>query len=315
MLTRPAVTQDPVVRQLEALAHVTPELREAAEIYAVILPVLRNHPDLAVPVAMTAPEARMKLERGSFLLQGEELEFDEWTAREILTRLARGLEAVPERQATTDHWLWLRVERRKKPRPAEQRGEDGELIRATSARQIRLLLERGDIEVGILLARAAAGDQSFIIALAEDQALDAGLLWTLARYALMPALHAWRSELAPLVEGVEWEKDYCFVCGADANFAELTGEQLSKRVRCSRCGADWSVRRLMCIHCGSEDHRTLSYLYPDGERDQHRVEVCDLCKGHLKVITAFAPTPPEQLLVQDLSTLYLDMMAHQHGYH
>ncbi len=315
MLTRPVTTQDPVVQQLEALAQTAPELREAANIYAAILPLLRNQLVLAEPVAMTPVEARMKLAKGSFLLEAEELAFDEWAARDTLVRLAHALEAVPERDSIADHLLWLRSDRRKKPRPLERLGNDGEVLRATSARQIRLLLERGELTAGLLLARAAAGDQSFIIALADDVSLDAGLVWTLARYALIPALHAWRAELAPLVEGVEWEKDYCFVCGADATFAELRGNERAKCVRCSRCGADWSVRRLRCIHCRNEDHRTLSYLYPDGKREQYGVELCDNCKGHLRVITSFAPTPPDQLIIQDLSTLHLDMIAQQQGYH
>lgn len=316
MLTRPATTQDPVVQRLHALAQATPELREAAETYAAILPLLRDQQKLALPVAMTPAEARMKMERGSFLLEAEGLAFDEWTARELLIQLARGLEAVSERDENEDHWLWLRVDRRKKPRfQGLLAGNDGELLRATSARQVRLLLERGELRASLLLARVAAGDQAFIIALAEDLNLDADILWVLSRYALLPALHAWRSELAPLVEGVEWEKEYCFVCGADASFGELRGDEQAKHLRCCRCGADWSMRRLVCVHCGNKDQRTLSYLYPDDEREQYRVEVCDNCKGHLKVITSLDPTPPEQLIYQDWSTLFLDMIAQQHGYH
>jgi formate dehydrogenase maturation protein FdhE len=316
MLTQPTTTQDPVVQRLNALAQATPELRDAAEIYAAILPLLRDRPALAMPVAMTPAEARLKMQRGSFLLEAEELAFDEWNARELLIQLARGLEAVPELDENEDHWLWVRVDRRKKPRSqGPLAGNDGEMMRATSARQIRLLLERGELEAGVLLARVAAGDRAFIIALAEDMDLDAGILWALSRYALLPALHAWRSQLAPLVEGAEWEKEFCFVCGADASFGELRGDEQAKHLRCCRCGADWSMRRSVCVHCGNKDPRTLSELYPDGKGEQYRVEVCDNCKGHLKVITSSDPTPPEQLIYQDWSTLHLDMIAQQHGYH
>ncbi len=316
MLTRPVTTQDPVLRRLQAMAETTPDLREAAEIYSAILPLLRDRVQLALPVAMTPAEARMKLDRGSFLLQGEELRFDDWTAHDLLVQLARALESVPDRTENAEHWLWLRVERRKKPRAqVSLDGNDGEWVRATSARQIRLLLERGDLEAGVLLARAAAGDQSFIIALANDLNLDAGILWTLSRYAVIPALYAWRAQLAPLVGGHRWEKDYCYVCGADASLGELVGDEQAKHLRCARCGADWTVQRSLCIHCGNQDQRTLSYLYPDGLRDQYRVEVCDQCKGHLKVITCFEPIPPDQLIVQDLATLYLNLIAQKHGYH
>ncbi len=114
MLTRPVTTQDPVLRRLQAMAETTPDLREAAEIYSAILPLLRDRVQLALPVAMTPAEARMKLDRGSFLLQGEELRFDDWTAHDLLVQLARALESVPDRTENAEHWLWLRVERRKK---------------------------------------------------------------------------------------------------------------------------------------------------------------------------------------------------------
>ncbi len=315
MLTRPATTQDPVFQRLQTLAETTPDLRQAAEIYAALLPLLRERVQLASPVAMTPAEARMKLERGSFLLEGEELAFDEWTVRDLLAQMARALESVPDLTETTEHSLWIRVDRRRKPRfegPFDESDQD--LRRATSARQIRLFLERGDLEAGVLLARAAAGDQSFVIALADDLNLDAGILWTLSRYALIPALYAWRRQLSPLAERHGWEKDFCYVCGADAAFGELIGDEQEKHLRCVRCGADWSARRLLCIHCGNEDHRTMSYLYPDGMREQYRIEVCDQCKGHLKVITCFESIPPEHLIIQDLATLHLDLIAEQHGY-
>ncbi len=316
MLTRPASTQDPIVQNLKTLAETAPDLREAAEIYAAILPLLHDRAQFAEPVAMTPAEARLKLERGSSLLDGEELYFDEWAARDLLIQLARGLESVSHRDELSEHWLWIRVDRRKKPRnQGALDGNESELVRATCARQIRILVERGELQAGVLLARAAAGDQAFMLALAQELDLDAGLLWTLSRYALMPALHAWRAQLAPLVDGVEWEKDYCFVCGADASFGELRGDEQSKHLRCVRCGADWAVRRLRCIHCGNEDHKAFSYLYRDGRREQNRVEVCDNCKGHLKIISSFEPIPADELIVRDLATLDLDMVAQQHGYH
>ncbi len=316
MLTRPATTQDPVVQHLRALAEKTPDLREAAELYSTILPLLRDRVQLALPVAMTPVEARIKLEKGSFLLEGEELAFDEWTARDLFIQLARGLESLPDRTEETEHWLWVRVDRRKRPRvqgPLD--ASDRDLMRATSARQVRLLLERGDLEAGLVLARAAAGDQSFIIALAQDLNLDAGILWTLSRYVLLPALYAWRAQLAPLAGGIGWEKDYCYICGADVGFGEIVGDEQDKHLRCVRCGADWSVRRLPCVHCGNQDHRSLSYLYPDGMRDQYCVEVCDQCRGHLKVITSFEPISPDQLIIQDLATLHLDQIAEKRSYH
>ena len=44
-----------------------------------------------------------------------------------------------------------------------------------------------------------------------------------------------------------------------------------------------------------------------------RVEVCDLCHGYIKVISAYSPTLPEMLAIEDLATLHLDYIAQANG--
>jgi FdhE protein len=166
-----------------------------------------------------------------------------------------------------------------------------------------------------LLGHVSDGDYPYLAARAEEQALDPHLLWTLAQSALKPILRAWCDELAPLVHtGGEWEKACCFICGAPASLGELQGNEQAKHLRCGQCGADWLIRRLKCIYCGTEDPSLLGILYPEGRRENVRVEVCDKCHGYLKVVARFAPASPEELAVEDLSTLYLDCLAQGRGY-
>lgn len=68
------------------------------------------------------------------------------------------------------------------------------------------------------------------------------------------------------------------------------------------------------MHCGNEDHRSLRYLYDEHNREKARIEACDKCKGYLKVISCFAPTPADMLAVEDLATLPLDYIAKEQGY-
>ena len=192
--------------------------------------------------------------------------------------------------------------------------EDEAWWRATEARQIRLMLEQGNLNAGEVLACVAAGDCNAAAALAEEWQLDAGLLWTLAHYALEPSLRAWAKEWTPRLGAFAWTKLTCFICGAEATLAELQGNDQAKHLRCGRCGADWSVPRMQCVHCGNEDHHTLSYLYPQDGRDQWRIQVCDQCRGYQKILTAFSPTPPELVIVEDLAMLHLDVIAANAGY-
>jgi formate dehydrogenase accessory protein FdhE len=160
----------------------------------------------------------------------------------------------------------------------------------------------------------SAGESGPVNTAAKRLQLDPGLLMTLLQNAIKPALRAWRRRLSPLAKSVWWDKGICFVCGAPATLAELQGNDQAKHLRCGACGADWQVRRMQCAQCGNEDHKTQHYLYAEGQRDTMRVEVCDACKGYIKVIASFSPLPTELIPIEDLATIHLDVLAQKQGY-
>ena len=273
--------EDPLERRLGALVREWPDLAEAAEIYRVTLPLLRNVRPIAAPIPLTEDQARRKLAEGRYLLHGVAMVFDHGGAGELMLALARNLEASGR----------------------------------VAVSPIRSALEGDRLDLGGLLGAVSEGDYPSVAARAEAQALDPPLLWTLARSALKPTLRAWCGELAPLVHAAgAWEKACCFICGAPAALGELQGNEQSRHLRCGQCGADWLIRRLQCIYCGNEDASLLGVLSPEGRRENVRVDVCDQCHGYLKVVTRFAPGSPEELAVEDLSTLYLDCLAQERGY-
>ncbi len=144
--------------------------------------------------------------------------------------------------------------------------------------------------------------------------LDPDLVGTLARFCLKPVLHAVRKQLELIVEGVAWGRGTCYICGTGASLAELQGNNQIKHLRCGQCGADWPIRRLQCACCNSEDHRTLGYFTTGKKEETIRAEVCEKCRGYLKVIVSFSPSPAEMLTVEDLATLQLDYIAQARGY-
>ena len=273
--------EDPLEGRLRALVREWPDLREAAEVYRVTLPLLRDAGPLAAPIALTEERARRKMSEGEYLLHGAVFVFDHRAARELMLRLARSLEAVG----------------------------------GVAMSQIRSALEGDRLIPGELLGHVADGDYPLLAARAEEQAVDPSLLWTLAQSALKPTLRVCCEELTPLVRTADgWENACCFICGAPASLGELQGNEGARHLRCGQCGADWLIRRLQCIYCGNEDPSLLGVLSPEGRRGNVRVEVCDQCHGYLKVISRFAPCCPEELAVEDLSTLYLDCLAQERGY-
>lgn len=272
---------DPLYRRLDSLAREWPDLAGAAGIFRATLPLLRNARPIAAPVPLTEEQARRKLAEGDHLLRGVAFVFDRALARELMLGLARRME------------------------------EEG----VVALFPIRSALEEDRLALEELLGHVAAGEYPSLAARAETQALDAPLLWTLAQSTLKPTLRACCGELTPLVHtaGV-WENARCFVCGVKASIGELRGNEGARHLRCGQCGADWLVRRLQCIYCGNEDPSLLGVLSPEGRREGVRVDVCDKCHGYLKVITRFAPSSPEEVAVEDLSTLYLDCLAQERGY-
>jgi len=273
--------EDPLERRLGALVLEWPDLGVAADVYRATLPLLRSAGQIAASIPLTEDLAQRKLAKGEFLLHGAALVFDHGASRELMLGLARNLETVG-------------------------------LVAMTP---IRSALEEDRLIPVELLGDVSSGDYPSLAARAEAQALDPPLLWTLAQSALKPTLRALCRELAPLVHTAgEWEKACCFICGAPASLGELQGNEQAKHLRCGQCGADWLIRRLQCVYCGNEDASLLGILYPEGRRENVRVEVCEKCQGYLKVVARFAPCSPDELAVEDLSTLYLDCLAQERGY-
>lgn len=298
-------TADPVVERLRKLAHERPDLKDAARIYEAILPLLRDADLHVVPLSMTTEEARAKLETGLPLLTGLDLELDSQAASDLMLRLAGSLESIDGLQSGCDPVM---------SGLSEDSRAHGDGLPTGAARRVRQALEGARIDIGALLSHALTDDHESIRAIARDADLDPALVQVLARYALKPALAAWRRQLAPLVEGVQWEKGYCCLCGGAATLGELQENGQVLHLRCGQCGADWRFPRLRCMYCGNEDHRTLSCLYSKEQREKMRVEACDRCRGYLKVIASFSPVSPEMLPVEDLATVHLDYIAAGHNY-
>lgn len=306
------VAIDPIAHELERSAGEKPEL---AHVYAVLLPRIANADLRITPVEMPAKEAREKLNRGQPLLQGLKLGFDDSAAANLLIDLARAIENIDQQTEGLERSTWIRAERRRVPRSqALTLQTTDESVRATQARQIRLLVQNGDLNVAAILASVAEGDLSSVIALADDLSFDSGLLWTLAQFALRPAMNAWRQQLSSLAQDSAWSHSFCYVCGAEATFGELQGNAAALHLRCARCGGDWRMPRPACVYCGNDDPKKLVLFYPDGERERAHVQACDKCLSYLKVMSSFEPTPFEMLVVRDLETLELDRVAKERGF-
>ncbi len=274
---------DSALQRISLVANEWPALKETATLYEAMLPVMAGVGLSATGaglIHMTAEEARDKMTKGLPLLCGADLEIDSDAVRDLMIQLAIVAEEVNAGPVTP----------------------------------IRQALEEGFLDMDELIPQIVAGEEEAITGAAMDLQLDPGLVLMLAGAAIKPALREWGRQVTPLAKDISWEEGYCFVCGSNALLAELRGDNHMKHLRCGQCGADWSVRRLQCMQCGNDDHRTLGYLYPEDKPGNIQIETCDRCRGYLKVITSFEPTPCGMLEVEDLATRYLDYIAMDRGY-
>lgn len=299
MPTKTIDVHDPIAQRLCALAHDSPDLKAAAQLYEAILPLLRDADLHCAPVSLTRDQIRGKLDRGLPLLHDLDLELDREAVRELMLRLGSAVAVIGKKSS----WHALRL-----PWRRSSQGTD------TAAGRICMAIKENRLDIGALLPLITANERVVVAAAAQDLHLDPDLVWTLAQNALKPALRSWCRQLAPLATDIPWNKGTCYVCGAAATLGELQENDQVKHLRCGQCGADWPFRRLQCMYCGNEDQKTLGCLYEEDQREKKRVEVCDRCKGYLKVIPAFAPTAAELLTVEDLATLRLDYIAQERGY-
>jgi formate dehydrogenase maturation protein FdhE len=270
-----------IAQRLSEISVKSPELEDIVRIYGAILPVLHKADIQFAPVALSQDQARKNLEAGHPLLYDANIEFDLYDVAGLIGAL---IDAAAE--------------------------NGGSL----SASTMKTAIRDGGMDVLDIASLAIAEDKEKIMNTATSQALDPELLWTLTQFALKPAFFAARKQLSHLAKAMDWDRGICPVCGAVAILGELRDNHLAKYLRCGRCGADWRINRLQCHLCRNVDHHTMKILYEDNKPGSVRLDVCDKCKGYLKVITSFSPIAPEMISVEDLATLTFDYSAQRAGY-
>ena len=164
----------------------------------------------------------------------------------------------------------------------------------------------------VLLEAAVCHDDARIDALAAAGA-EAPALRVLGQMAALPLLQACGRGLASELPATWWE-GYCPLCGAWPVVAEYTGLERKRQLRCGRCGTGWAIPLLRCVFCDETQHDHLGYLTPEAGDQTRKIEVCHTCKGYLKGVTTVRPLAPWAILLDDLTTVPLDVAALERGY-
>src|SRR5712692_8978338 len=152
-----------------------------------------------------------------------------------------------------------------------------------------------------------------IPALATAGGADPQAVRVVGQMAALPLLHACARALASAVEPSWWE-GYCPVCGAWPAVAEYTGLERKRQLRCGRCSTGWAIPTLRCVFCDETRHAELGYLTLEDGDETRKIEICRTCSGYLKAHSTVRSLAPWALLLDDLTTVHLDVAALERGY-
>jgi formate dehydrogenase accessory protein FdhE len=157
--------------------------------------------------------------------------------------------------------------------------------------------------------------------------LDQDLLFFFIKNSVKPFVESMAEKVLTACDLSSWSEPFCPICGASPALAFLKPAKSKEENRfltyqgkkrflvCSLCNNHWQYPRLKCPFCQTEKQKDLSYFYVDNRQRQHRVDVCKDCRGYIKTIDyEYASIPEDLLFLEDLNTMYLDILAEREGY-
>ncbi|MGE5838616.1 MAG: formate dehydrogenase accessory protein FdhE [Deltaproteobacteria bacterium] len=181
------------------------------------------------------------------------------------------------------------------------------------AKWLNQALRRKEIDFAEFFEAVGAQDGQYFSTLSEKLKVKEELLLFLAKNSLKPILETYTDDLRETVHQEQWWRNYCPICGSPPSLARLRGEG-ERFLVCSLCSFEWRFPRLMCPFCGNEDSKGLRYFHTEKEGSVNRVDVCEKCKSYIKTVDTRGSKEDFIPLVEDMGSLYLDLLAQKKGY-
>ena len=268
-----------VLGQVADLKATRDELREVLELYEATLK-LQRETKLAFEVDLSDFDTKIGHRRNSQglpFLRPEDIQID----RDLFNTLLANISDIIE---------------------SKTKGVVSVTLKKTYLHGERDTLLRGLMEGGSNLQRAAGKTK-----------IDFAPLSFLVVQGFSPFLESYADKLRGHIDWSGWLRGCCPTCGGEPLMARLDKETGKKWLFCSLCHSEWPFRRLECPFCGNNNQESLRYFYSEDE-EAYRVDVCDKCKRYTKTVDARKTESIRSLLVEDLATLPLDIVAEKEGF-
>jgi FdhE protein len=173
---------------------------------------------------------------------------------------------------------------------------------------LRAAASDGAFDARAFLEAAVNADGDRLEALARSLDIDPDALAAVAALAVMPLLQALRRRFGPGVDP-RWDEGWCPLCGGWPHLAEQRGLERTRRLRCARCGGDWTQPGVRCPYCGVVGHEARAALVSEQDGEARKVETCSACRGYLKSVSTLRAWNGDEVALTDLATVDLDLVA------
>jgi len=181
----------------------------------------------------------------------------------------------------------------------------------------------GKLELETLIKKLFFHDSVYFHSFSKNLKIGEDLLLFVAIHLARPFFEAVAERIknkiadkvAYKVVGNPWLKNYCPVCGNGAQMAKLEKETGKRILYCLLCGSEWVFMRVKCPFCCSEKQKSLRFL--EEETGPYRIDLCETCKRYIKTLDERKGGRDKEVLipsVEDLATMYLDILAEKEGY-
>lgn len=185
----------------------------------------------------------------------------------------------------------------------------------SAAERLLQAKKSGEVRLTEFAQKALADDAEYFGRISEKMGVDKEEVVSLATALVAPFLRVCSRLLRRKVDSDLVQTKRCPICGGAPLMAKLREGDGKRILECSLCNNQWAFGRLGCPFCGNEDQDTLGFFFI-GEEDAYRVHKCDKCKRYIKTVDERrkAEDKLRALPIEDVATLYLDLLAKKEGY-
>ncbi|NJL59350.1 MAG: formate dehydrogenase accessory protein FdhE [Desulfobacteraceae bacterium] len=137
---------------------------------------------------------------------------------------------------------------------------------ARSIQAVKQAMESRQLSPDIFINALLNSDDDTIRKISNELSLEPQLLHFILGQIAKPLLEKQAEAIKPLIQGLQWQKGYCPICGSYPELSILQGEIGERWLRCSACAHEWRFMRTKCPVCENENADGMELIFPKSVR-------------------------------------------------